>query len=84
MLIATDHVVEAYVSMGFTPSVIDGRQHKFVRGPLAVIHETVRGVGFDSGFLIQDAGVHGLADELIDALDSLGPLTCYKTRPPQV
>ena len=47
MLVDIWDVVEAFILMGFTHDRVSGRQHRFVRGPLAIILESTRGIGFE-------------------------------------
>ena len=81
MLIDILDVVEAYIVMGFTHVRVSGRQHKFTRGSLGIIHESVRGIGFDVHHLLRDAAVRGISEELLATLRSIDP-TFYKLRPP--
>ena len=74
-------VIDAFIIMGFEHRRISGRQHLFVRGSLAIVHESVRRVGFDAHYLLQDAEVRGILEEMERALGSID-LTWYPMEPP--
>lgn len=81
MLVDVWDVVEAFILMGFTHDRVSGRQHKFVRGPLAIILESTRGIGFEVHHLLQDAATRGILEELETAFQSVDP-ALYELKPP--
>lgn len=82
MLIDIADVVEAYVSMGFRYRRLDGRRHRFFRHPTLIVHMAVRGIGFDLGHLFLEARVHGIDEELSEALMAIEDLQLHPLAPP--
>ncbi len=82
MLVDVENVVEAYVSMGFAYRRLDGRRHWFFRHPAMLIHTSARGIGFVLDHLFLDAGIHGVGEELKEALMGIDDLRLYPLEAP--
>ena len=70
-LLATASVVQAYEGMGFTHQAREDGRHEFCRDRTVIMHETVRGAGFDVYFLTATAAIHGVDEELEETLGEL-------------